>query len=101
LSLVRTPLPAALVRRGDGPLPRQTYVYVVGSAGENPTMSDVDDKKDIEIARLRELVKSLADELESAIEARYDRVKNYPSMKRGYDRDMATVRQARKMLEED
>jgi hypothetical protein len=38
---------------------------------------------------------------ESAIEAQYDRVKNYPSMKRGYDRDMATVRQARKMLEED
>jgi len=56
-------------------------------------MSDVDDNKDIKIARLRELVKSLADELESAIEAQYDRVKNYPSMKRGYDRDMATVRQ--------
>ena len=64
-------------------------------------MSDVDDKKDFEIARLRELVKSLADELESAIEAQYDRVKNYPSMKRGYDRDMATVRQARKMLKGD
>jgi hypothetical protein len=91
-----------MVGREDGPpgLPRQTYVYV-GSAGENPTMSAVDDKKDIEIARLRELVKSLADELESAIEAQYDRVKNYPSMKRRYDRDMATVRQARKMLEED
>ena len=100
MSLVRTPLPAAVVGRGDGPSRAATYVYV-GSAGSNPTMSDVDDKKDIEIARLRELVKSLADELESAIEAQYDRVKNYPSMKRGYDRDMATVRQARKMLEED
>jgi hypothetical protein len=72
------------------------------SAREPRQLGDVGgDKKDIEIARLRELVKSLADELESAIEAQYDRVKNYPSMKRGYDRDMATVRQARKMLEED
>jgi hypothetical protein len=74
---------------------------MLAAPGRIPTMSVVDDKKDIEIARLRELVKSLADELESAIEAQYDRVKNYPSMKRGYDRDMATVRQARKMLEED
>jgi hypothetical protein len=79
------------------PPARQTYVHV-GSAGENPIMSDVDDKKDFEIARLRELVKSLADELESAIEAQYDRVKNYPSMKRGYDRDMATVRQALRLF---
>jgi hypothetical protein len=63
-------------------------------------MSNADAEKDAEIAQLRELVKSLADELESAIEAQYDRLKNYPSMKRRYDRDMATVRQARRMLGE-
>jgi hypothetical protein len=74
---------------------------MAAAPGRIPTMSVVDDKKDIEIARLRELVRSLADELESAIEAQYDRLKNYPSMKRRYDRDMATVRQARKMLEEN
>ena len=64
-------------------------------------MSDVDDKKGHRDRSAAGAGESLADELESAIEAQYDRVKNYPSMKRRYDRDMATVRQARKMLEED
>ena len=53
-----------------------------------------------EIASLRELVKDLADDLESEVEGHYIGVKDHPAMTPKFERDMANVRKARRVLEQ-
>jgi hypothetical protein len=52
-----------------------------------------------EVERLRALVKSLADDLEAELRGHYGPVMNYPSEKRRFERDMASVYDARRMLD--
>ena len=54
----------------------------------------------LECARLRVLVKDLADDLEAEIKGRNPaETLQYPSEQRRYERDMATVYKARRALE--
>ena len=53
-----------------------------------------------EIQQLRKLVKDLADDLEIEVENHYHNVKDYPSEKRRYERDMINVYRARDVLRE-
>ena len=50
------------------------------------------------IWRLREALRDCADELEVVVEERYRDIKDYPSEKRKYDRDIAPVLKARDLL---
>jgi hypothetical protein len=52
-----------------------------------------------EIERLQALVKTLADDLADEIEGHYQGLKDYPTMKSRYERDMANVYVARRALE--
>ena len=52
-----------------------------------------------EIERLRALVKTLADDLADEIEGYYQGLKDHPTMKSRYERDMANVYVARRALE--
>jgi len=58
------------------------------------TLADAAD----EIERLRAMVGELADDMASEIEGHYEGLKDHPSMKRRYDRDMEIVRRARALL---
>lgn len=51
-----------------------------------------------EIERLRAALKECADELAEYVEHHYAKTKDYPSEKRRYDRDIAPVIEARKLL---
>jgi len=48
--------------------------------------------------RLRAALKECADDLESAVEHQYDKVKDHPAMTRRYERDIQPVHIARKLL---
>jgi hypothetical protein len=61
-------------------------------------MTDERDKLRAEIERLREALRDCADELEVVVEERYRDIKDYPSEKRKYDRDIAPVLKARDLL---
>jgi hypothetical protein len=61
-------------------------------------MTDERDKLRAEIERLREALRECADELEVVVEERYRDIKDYPSEKRKYDRDIAPVLKARDLL---
>jgi len=51
--------------------------------------------------RLRAIVRGLAGDLQAHIDERYARARDYPDMKRKYQRDMRIVREARAALEGD
>jgi hypothetical protein len=57
-------------------------------------------KRDEEIARLRALVKDLADDLEDELRGRYGATMDYPSERRRFERDMVNVYKARHQTDE-
>ena len=68
---------------------------------ENDRLIADNEKLRAEIGRLRELVKDLADDLESEVEGHYIGVKDHPAMMPKFERDMANVRKARRVLEQN
>jgi len=52
-----------------------------------------------EIERLRALVKDLADDVAAEVEGHYRDIKDHPAMRPKYERDMANVYRARRVLE--
>lgn len=50
------------------------------------------------VAKLREMVRELSDDLEAELNGRYEGTKDHPAMKRRYDRDLEPVLRARSLL---
>ena len=50
------------------------------------------------VEEAKQMIRDLANELESEVEAHYNGVKDYPGLQRRYERDMDTVWQARRFL---
>lgn len=53
-----------------------------------------------EMIEIIEIMELLANDLEAEIEARYDNLLHYPSMKQRYERDMAIVKRARALIKD-